>query len=259
MSKPSPRPPHSARDPRQQFTLFLQSRFPTQIRWLASRFSPEGHLGLHLTIGALALIAMAWLFGSIAEDVVMGDPIVLLDQNVAEWFHQHGTPGYFRAMFVITFFGSAVWIITATSLGAALLIWKRGWYRLLILILAVPGGGLLNMLLKSAFHRQRPILEHPLVVLNSYSFPSGHTMGATLLYGLAAVFAFRWMTTWRGKIWLIIAASIIVFLIGLSRVALGAHFLSDVLAAAAAGLAWLALCVTSVETLRRQRVTRSGR
>jgi undecaprenyl-diphosphatase len=112
---------------------------------------------------------------------------------------------------------------------------------------------LLNVLLKSAFHRERPVLEQPLVVLHSYSFPSGHTMGATLLYGLAAVFAFYWVRSWPGRVWIVAAASCSTFLVGLSRVALGAHFLSDVLGAAAAGLAWLAVCVTSVETLRRRR------
>ncbi|MEP6810390.1 MAG: phosphatase PAP2 family protein, partial [Chthoniobacterales bacterium] len=132
------------------------------------------------------------------------------------------------------------------------------WYRLLILLLVVPGGAVLDVLLKSAFHRTRPILEHPLVVLKSYSFPSGHTMGATLLYGLAAVFVYHRLTAWRGKVWLVATASSIVFLVGLSRVALGAHFLSDVLGGAAAGLAWLALCVTAVETLRRRRLTKSG-
>jgi undecaprenyl-diphosphatase len=185
--------------------------------------------------------------------VVTRDPIVLLDQQVADWFQQHGTPAFFWGMSVVTLFGSGVWITFTSTLGAALLIWKRAWYRLLILILTVPVGGLLNILLKSAFHRERPVLEHPLVVLHSYSFPSGHTMGATLLYGLATVLAFYRVRTWPGRVWIVAAASCSVFLVGLSRVALGAHFLSDVLGAAAAGLAWLAVCVTSVETLRRRR------
>ncbi|MEO8353398.1 MAG: phosphatase PAP2 family protein, partial [Chthoniobacteraceae bacterium] len=141
--------------------------------------------------------------------------------------------------------------------GAAVLIWRRAWYRLLILLLAVPGGGLLNLLLKMAFRRERPLWEHPLLVLHSYSFPSGHTMGATLLYGLATVMGFYWVRTWRGRVCIVAAGSCVVFLVGLSRVALGVHFLSDVLAGAAAGLAWLALCVTSVETLRRRHLAQS--
>jgi undecaprenyl-diphosphatase len=238
---------------------FLHLRCPAQIAWLKARFSPEGYLGLHLTVGALSLLATAWIFGSIAEDVVTRDPIVLLDQRVAEWFPKHGTPAFFRALSVITFVGSGLWLALATTAGAAILMWQRAWYRSLILVLTVPGGIALNLLLKTAFHRDRPLFEHPLLVLNSYSFPSGHTMGATLLYGLAAVLGFYWVRTWRGRVGIGAAAISAVFLVGLSRIALGVHFLSDVLGAVAAGLAWLAVCVTSVETLRRRRLARSGR
>ncbi len=235
----------------------LRRRFPAQVNWLEARFSPEGILGLHLTLGALALLAMAWIFGSIAEDVVTRDPIVVLDQRVSNWFQQHGSAAFFQAMSVVTFFGSGLWIFCVAAVGAALLIWRRAWYRLLILFLVVPGGGLLNLLLKMAFRRERPLWEHPLVVLHSYSFPSGHTMGATLLYGLATVMGSYWVRTWRGRVCIGTVGSFVVLLVGLSRVALGVHYLSDVLAGAAAGLAWLALCVTSVETLHRRHLAQS--
>jgi hypothetical protein len=138
----------------------LRRRFPRQVNWLEARFSPEGYLGLHLTVGVLMLLSMAWLFGAIAEDVVAGDPIVLLDQKVAEWFNEHGTPAFFKMMTVITFFGCGEWVHSVAGIGAALLAWKRAWYRLLILLLTVPCGGLLNTLLKWAFQRHRPVLAH---------------------------------------------------------------------------------------------------
>ena len=78
-----------------------------------------------------------------------------------------------------------------------------------------------------------------------------------MLYGLATAVGFYWVRTWRGRVCLVAGGSCVVLLIGLSRVALGVHFLSDVLAGAAAGLAWLALCVTSVETLRRRHLAQS--
>jgi len=78
-------------------------------------------------------------------------------------------------------------------------------------------------------------------------------MGATVLYGLAAVWGVCRVRTWRRRVGIVAAASCGVILVGLSRVALGAHFLSDVLGAVVAGLAWLTLCVTSVETWRRRR------
>jgi membrane-associated phospholipid phosphatase len=229
-----------------------RERYPARIGWLEARLSPEGAFGLHLTLGALALIVMAWVFGEIAEDIVEGDPIVLLDHQIAGWFRQHATAAFIQVMHTVTYFGSARWIVPVTIAAVAVMLWKRTWYRAILTLLVVPCGGLLNLLLKAAFQRQRPILEHPLVALQSFSFPSGHTMGATLLYGLAAVLAFHWVRTWRGRIYVVAAASACILLVGFSRIALRAHFLSDVLAAIAAGLAWLAICVTAVETLRRR-------
>src|SRR5436190_6369036 len=115
-------PPHT---PRPEKTVsrrpsFRHRRYLAEINWLKARFSPEGHLGLHLTVGVLALLAMAWIFGSIAEDVVTRDPLVLLDQKVADWFHQHGTRAFFQGMFVITFFGSGGWAALVTTLVTAL-------------------------------------------------------------------------------------------------------------------------------------------
>ena len=236
----------------------LRQRFPRQATWLAARFSPEGYLGLHLTIGVLTLVAMAWIFGSIAEDVVTRDRIVLIDQRLVDWFNLHGTPAFFQAMSVVTYFGSGTWQAIVTIVAAAVLLWRRAWYRLLILLLVIPLGGVMDLLLKLAFQRARPVVAHPLLTLDTYSFPSGHTMGATLIYSLAAVLGFYAVRSWKWRIWIVIAATLAICMVGLSRIALGAHFLTDVLAGIVAGLAWLALCVTSVETLRRHRLARSA-
>lgn len=95
--------------------------------------------------------------------------------------------------------------------------------------------------------------ENPLVTLSSYGFPSGHTMGATLLYGLFALLAARTLKTGSARVACFVAAGLLILMIGLSRIYLGAHFLSDVLGAIAAGIAWLAVCWTAAETWRRRR------
>jgi undecaprenyl-diphosphatase len=122
-----------------------------------------------------------------------------------------------------------------------------------MLMLVVPGGTLLNVAVKHLIHRDRPLFENPIATLDTFSFPSGHTMGATLFYGLLAYFVMMSDRRWATKLVSIHLAAIIILLVGLSRIYLGLHFLSDVLGAMAAAAAWLALCVTAVETYRRRK------
>lgn len=209
-------------------------------------------MGLHLTIGVLLIIGASWLFGGIAEDVVTGDPLTMLDMHIAEWFNMQRTPGLMTTMQIVTILGSTAWVTVFGTVTALVLCWKRFWYRLLALVLVLPCGMLLNSLLKIAFHRHRPS-EGPLLFFSGYSFPSGHTMAATLLYGLLAVFAVIALETWRWRVAAVLGAVVMILLVGFSRMYLGAHYPSDVLGAATAGLAWLTLSLTAVDTLRRSR------
>jgi len=122
----------------------------------------------------------------------------------------------------------------------------------------VPGGMLLNVALKHAFRRIRPSFDDPLLSLVTYSFPSGHTAAATVFYGLLACYLVRRTQAWRVRVLIVAGAVAMVMLVALSRMYLGVHYLSDVLAAAAEGAAWLAICVTAVSTLHRRRLARGG-
>lgn len=227
--------------------------FPCLRRFVAARLSPEEATGLHMTVGLLLMIGAAWLFGGIAEDVVSGDEITLLDVELARWLHRHATPGLTRVMLFITHWhGMAGAAVMALLLAAYFYVRKQP-YWLLAELFVVPGGMLLNVLLKYVFQRARPSFEEPLLTLSTYSFPSGHTANAALLYGLIGC----WLWTRHGgfgaRAAIVASACTMVALVGFTRMYLGVHYLSDVLAAAAAGAAWLAVCVTAVSTLRRQR------
>ena len=215
--------------------------------------SPYGRFWLELVGGAVALIAAAWLFGLVAEDVVTGDPLTVVDEILANWLYAHATPAATLAMFVATELGGPT-VVTAVTLATAFVLgWRRRWPWLLTLILVVPGGALLNELIKVAFHRARPKFDLPILDVRGYAFPSGHTMIATLLYGLLAVLLVRTLRSRRGRMLVVWAASAVVMLVGISRMYLGAHYLSDILAAIAAGVAWLVLCVIAVATLQYRR------
>jgi len=139
------------------------------------------------------------------------------------------------------------------ALVAGVLLWKRLWYRLLGLTLVVPGGMLLNIVLKNLFDRARPGWADPLLALTDASFPSGHAMLATMIYGYIAIYLIPAIESWAWRACVAVFTVLLVLAVALSRMYLGAHYLSDVLAAMAAGVVWLALCLTAVEAWRRHR------
>jgi len=233
--------------------IALRTRFAPQIAFLRARLSPAEFLGLDLTIGAIILIGASWIFGWIAEDVVTGDPLTVVDREIAVWLHHHATPTLTEAMKFISLLGSWPAVLSVCFFMASYFALKRSGYRLLALVLTIPCGMLMNGILKYAFHRSRPVWDDPILMIGSFSFPSGHTMAATVLFGFLAAFGVRKVRAWRWRVLTMLAAGLLIVLVGFSRLYLGVHYLSDVLAGVAAGLAWLALCLTAVGTLRRHR------
>jgi undecaprenyl-diphosphatase len=236
----------------------LRTRFASQIAFLQARLSPAGFLGLDLTTGAIILIGASWIFGKIAEDVVTGDPLTAVDREIAVWLHLHATPTLTEAMKFLSLLASLP-VVTGICLFMAIyFVRERSRYHLLALLLTIPIGMLMNGMLKYAFHRSRPAWDDPILMIGSFSFPSGHAMAATLLYGFLAAFVVRKVQAWRWRVLVVLAAGLLIVLIGFSRLYLGVHYLSDVLAGMAAGAAWLALCWISVGALRRHRVQGQG-
>jgi len=226
-------------------------------RFLSRRFSPKGEMGLHLTIGVILILCAAWAFGEIAEDVVDGDTITLIDVRLAHWFRAHASAGFTDAMLFITHWNG---ILGSSIMGLLLAAWfwyRKAHYWLVVALVSVPGGMLLNVALKHIFRRARPSLEDPLLTLSTYSFPSGHTAAATVFYGLLACYLVRRVHGWPARAAIAAACVLMVMLVALSRMYLGVHYLSDVLAASAEGAAWLAICITAVSTLHRRRTARA--
>ncbi len=229
-------------------------RFDRPVRFVKKRLSPNGYLGLHLTIGILLVLLGSWAFSEIAEQIRPGAPYASFDPAVTDWFQAHATASLTTLARAVTDCGSVGFITGASLASAVFFALKRWWTRLLLLALTMLGGSGLNILLKHLFHRQRPVLENPLVTLSSYGFPSGHTMGSTLFYGLLALLVVQSARGCSTRFLAVSCACLMVVLVGLSRFYLGAHFLTDVLGAIAAGGAWLTLCWTALDTFRRRRL-----
>ncbi|MDB4866551.1 MAG: hypothetical protein JWR03_884 [Cohnella sp.] len=114
--------------------------------------------------------------------------------------------------------------------------------ELILFLVAVIGSSLLNPLLKSVFHLQRPTL-HRLVEQTGYGFPSGHAMGAFSLYGITAYLLWRHIRSKTGRIVLIAVSIFLVLAIGLSRIYLGVHYPSDVVGGYLASGCWVFACI----------------
>src|SRR6266536_6209044 len=179
------------------------------------------------------------------------NPLATTDHEVATWFHAHLTNTLVSVLRAFTDFGAAESIGVVLFCLVLFFIWKRWWPSLVTLIVAVPGGMLLNEWVKILVHRQRPFLDGPFVDWSGYSFASGHTIGATLLYGQLLLFVLPALKTRHWRLFSMLSATSLVGLVGFSRIALGAHFLTDVLAAIFFGIIWLALCVVLSRPIRR--------
>jgi len=223
-----------------------------------SAYFPNRYRRWHVVAGALLLVGVAWLFGAIAEDVATADTITQIDQQLADWLHARATPLTTKAMLAVSAMHGVLPITLATGALALLLLLRRRRRWMLVLLLAVPGGMLLNTLTKFVFARNRPHFDDPIVFLTSYSFPSGHTAGSTLLYGFVAAFLIAHAQSRAARIAIAALALLLVALVASSRIYLGAHFMSDVMAAFFESLAWLTLCGTLVYVFAARRVGRQG-
>ena len=183
--------------------------------------------------------------------LALANPLGGADHELAGWFHERLTPAFVAVLHAFTDFGSGEWIGIIVSVLVLFFAWKRWWPSLVTLIVAVPGGMLLNEWIKVLVHRQRPFLDGPFVDWSGYSFASGHTIGATLLYGQLLLFILPCLKSRHWRLLSVFGTACLIALVGFSRIALGAHFLTDVLAAIFFGIIWLALCVVLGRPMHR--------
>jgi undecaprenyl-diphosphatase len=207
---------------------------------VAKRLHPTDRYGLRLTLIAVAIVLVAVPFSYLLLEVLSHGPLTRADQSAAVSLVHVAAhrPWLATTLKLISWLGKPLLLGIAIALSAAYVFW-RGRRRLaLYLAVTAIGGGLVDTAVKLLVNRPRPDAHAALVHALGKSFPSGHAMSSTVTYG-ALLLVFLPALPRRGKIAAFVATVVLLLVIGMSRLMLGVHFISDVVAGYILGLAWL--------------------
>ena len=222
--------------------------------FIARRFSRGEYLGLYLTVGLLCSLCLLVVFALVVHSLPRSRHLIPFDETLGLRLQEYrqASPGVRALCIAITELGS-VRALAGLTLFVALLLIVRG-RRLIALVwlIAPAASGLLDLGLKGLFERERPPFRDQFIDETTKSFPSGHSMGALITYGLLAYILVRVLPRAGLRILALCGLTMLILAIGFSRIFLGAHYFSDVLGGYAVGGVWLAACITALETIRRR-------
>lgn len=194
------------------------------------------------------LLLLTWLSQEVwHKESFHLDTIVLLN------LHRLANPLLDRVMLSITSLGNPEFVVIIIAGSAGWLLWRRQFDEIKILIVACLGALVLNQGMKLIFARPRPVLWPSLVHETSFGFPSGHALGSMVLYGLLAYFYAIRRPQYARQIY--IGATILIGLIGLSRLYLGVHFPTDIIAGYGMGWLWLIACIGLLNLQKHKKST----
>lgn len=190
--------------------------------------------GWALLLVFAGLLLPLWGFAELADEIHEQEAIVF-DVPVLEYAHGMAREGYDRFFVLISRLGYLHGVVPFDLALVAVLVWRRRLREAIFAAIALAGSGLLNIAAKQFFARERPSLWESIAPEHNYSFPSGHAMGSATL--AVTLILLSWSTRWR---WPVLAVAVpFVFLVGFSRLYLGVHFPSDILAGWAVATAWV--------------------
>lgn len=226
---------------------------------MGTSLTAPARLGVQLGLGALVLVLSSALLGALAHEFSSAAGLLALDTSLAEWLHRHARPELTAVLLVVTHLhGTGAVALYGLAVGTWLAA-RRRWRPFLLLGLGLGGVLILNALMKLAFARARPAFDEPLLTLATYSFPSGHVAGSTVAYGLVAIAVFGATRSQALRALAMLGAFAAIILVAFTRMYLGVHYLSDVLAGFAEGVAWLTICCMGLQAYWHRRDRRRAR
>jgi undecaprenyl-diphosphatase len=209
-----------------------------------------------IVIGLIAAGLALWLFAWLGHEILTDTPTPVLDERLRSAIHSLASPGLTQVMIAASRYGGPGWLVplgALVAIGFLIRGWKRG---ALLVLVTLAGAGLLDTLLKFAFARPRPaaFFNYPLPL--SHSFPSGHAFFAGSFFGGLALLLSPRVPSKVARLMIWIIAALLVLLIGVSRIYLGVHYPSDVLAGWAAAAIWVTAVAFGDRWVRYRRRVR---
>ena len=245
--------------PRGRFTRFWNLIFRGMRRAGLDAKSFYTTVGIFLTIGAVIAIAATAAFAELAERVLAGGTQAF-DVAILQWLHRHQSKPLTALMVEMTYLGTGTVVIVVVGVAALFLWHTEHKHSARLLLAATIGNILLNGVLKLVYHRARPSVFEWQTTAVSSSFPSGHAMSATVVYGTVAYLLVRLQKHDWAKALTLASAVLLILLICLTRLYLGVHYPSDVIGGIIVGLAWASFCMATLEAslvLARRRAPKA--
>ena len=196
------------------------------------------------TVGIVSCLLIIYVVAQISDEVLEREAFAF-DRIILLWIHSLANPTLDRIMEVITRLNDPDVVSVIAGFALIILLWRRCYPEAKIFVIDCAGGVILSYGLKSVFGKTRPDLWESAIKEVSFSYPSGHALGSTVLYGfLAYLFA----TRFRQFSWLIYLIAVsLIGAIGLSRLYLGVHWPTDIIGGYGMGFVWLTLCITMLK------------
>jgi membrane-associated phospholipid phosphatase len=223
------------------------------VKFWRSKINPK-IATLITTVGIVGLTTCLLIIYFVAQisDEVLEQEAFAFDRTILLWIHSFASPTLDRIMQFITSFNNPDLVSIVAGVALILLLWKRCYSEAKIFAIDCAGGVILSYGLKSVFGKIRPNLWQSAIEEVSFSYPSGHALGSTVLYGfLAYLFATRF-PQFSGLIYLL--AVILIGAIGLSRLYLGVHWPTDILGGYGIGFLWLTFCITMLKLQKMKQL-----
>ena len=234
-----------------EYVQRVQDRIPFVVPWIMRRFSLNRPTGLVLTIGVFTAVFVLILFLNVTHTVASGGLYAGIDQRVVTLMPHIRTPGEGSFFAFFTFAASYLGIIFFIVVLAIVGLIRRQWSLPVLFAFAYGLEALCSVISKNVIHRPRPDGVLRELSVSGFSYPSGHVLAATVIYGLLAYLLLRSVKSHLVRLFIILLAVTMVLLVGISRIYFAVHYPTDVVGGVLLGSVILTVLVTAVEMTQR--------